>query len=218
MPILYCDLDNTLVDRAAGYRAWAEQFVAEAGGGPAEVDLLVELDADGTAKRKRIFEEVRSRWGLSEPVDALINRYRQEYPPNLPRVSTEVAVRLEELRRNGWRVAVVSNGPDTQKIKLDICGLNSLVDAVVISDELGVAKPDPRIFDTARRLCGEVSGGEWLIGDSPDADISAAAAMGIPSIWLRRGRRWTEPRWHPYAMADSIEEALALLTVDRGPL
>ncbi len=115
MPILYCDLDNTLVDRAAGYRAWAKRFVAEAGGGPAEVDLLLELDADGMAKRKRIFEEVRSRWGLSEPVDGLIKRYRQEYPPHLPRVSTAVAERLEELRRNGWRVAVVTNGPDSAK-------------------------------------------------------------------------------------------------------
>ena len=34
MPLLFCDLDNTLIDRAAAYRAWAEDYAARMGATP----------------------------------------------------------------------------------------------------------------------------------------------------------------------------------------
>jgi putative hydrolase of the HAD superfamily len=207
-PLLFCDLDNTLIDRAAGYRAWAEHYVAGLGRDPAEVDWLVEIDRDGFRARDPLFEEVRSRWGLDAPVAGLVERYRSEYPAFLPAVGPEVALRLGELRRSGWRVAVVTNGPPSQRVKVERCGLAPLVDVVVVSDELGVSKPDRRIFEAAARLAGSEIEGAWLVGDSPDADIAAAVGMGIPGVWLRRGRLWTETRWRPHAIAESIEEAL----------
>jgi putative hydrolase of the HAD superfamily len=211
MPILFCDLDNTLVDRAVGYRAWAEHFVAGLGREPAEVDWLVEIDRDGFREREPIFEEVRSRWGLTTPVAELVERYRSEYPAFLPAVGPEVSRRLAGLRRSGWTIAIVTNGPPSQRVKVERCGLLPLVDAVVISDELGVSKPDRRIFEAAARLTGTGIDQAWLIGDSPEADIAAAVEMGIPGIWLRRGRAWSETRWRPHAVADSVEEALSLL-------
>ena len=54
-PILFCDLDNTLIDRAAGYRAWAEHFAGALGRGPDEVAWLVSIDHDGMRPREPIF-------------------------------------------------------------------------------------------------------------------------------------------------------------------
>jgi putative hydrolase of the HAD superfamily len=211
MPILFCDLDNTLIDRAAGYRAWAEHYVAALGRDAAEVEWLVTIDHDGMRPREPIFEEIRSRWGLAESVAELVERYRSEYPRFLPAITPAVAERLAGLRRSGWRVAVVTNGPPSQRAKVEGCGLLPLIDAVVISDEIGVSKPDLRIFREAARLAGGDIGQAWLVGDNPEADIAPAVELGIPGIWLRRGRQWVEPRWQPHAVAESIEEALRLV-------
>ena len=211
MPILFCDLDNTLIDRAAGYRAWAEHYVAALGRDPEEVEWLVSIDHDGMRAREPIFEEVRARWGIDAPVTELVERYRSEYPRFLPAITPAVAERLAGLRRSGWRVAVVTNGPPSQRTKVEGCGLLPLIDAVVISDEIGVSKPDLRIFREAARLAGGDIGQAWLVGDNPEADIAPAVELGIPGIWLPRGRQWVEPRWQPYAVAESIEEALGLV-------
>jgi putative hydrolase of the HAD superfamily len=211
MPILFCDLDNTLIDRAAGYRAWAEDYVARLGGGPADVDWLVEIDRDGFRRREPLFEEVRARWGLDAPVAELIERYRSEYPAFVPPTDPAVTGRLAGLRRSGWTIAVVTNGPRSQRVKVEHSGLMAVVDVLAISEEVGVSKPDRRIFEAAARKAGARIEEGWLVGDSPEADIAAAVEMGIPGIWLRRGRAWSEPRWRPHAVADSVEEALSLV-------
>lgn len=211
MPILFCDLDNTLIDRAGSYRAWAEDYATRMGRDRQEAEWLVSIDHDGMRAREPLFEEVRTRWGIADLVSDLVDRYRREYPAFLRPVGSAVLHRLGRLRRSGWAVAIVSNGPTSQRTKVERCGLLSVVDVVVISDELGVSKPDRRIFEAAARLAGtEVTEG-WLVGDNPEADIAAAVEMGIPGIWLRRGRTWTETGWRPFATAESLEEALELL-------
>jgi len=212
MSLLFCDLDNTLIDRAAGYRAWAEHYVAGLGREPGEVEWLVRIDHDGTRPREPLFEEVRARWGIATPVTELIEQYRSEYPAFVRAIGPGVARRLAGLRRGGWSIAVVTNGPPSQRVKVERSGLSPLVDVVVISDELGVSKPDRRIFEAAARQAGSDIAQAWLVGDDPEADIGAAVEIGIPGIWLRRGRRWTETRWRPFAVADSMEEALDLVS------
>jgi len=211
MPILFCDLDNTLIDRAAAYRAWAEDYAARMGRDSPEVEWLVSIDHDGMRAREPLFEEVRSRWGIADPVSDLVDRYRREYPAFLRPVDSAVVRRLGRLRRSGWTVAIVTNGPPSQRTKVERCGLLPVVDVVVVSEELGVSKPDRRIFEAAARLAGcEIEEG-WLIGDQAEADIAAAVEMRIPGIWLRRGRTWTETGWRPFATAENLPEALSLV-------
>ena len=50
--------------------------------------------------------------------------------------------------------------------------------------------------------------GAWLVGDSPEADIGGANALGLPSVWLHRGRRWSDPRYAPTRTADGPIAAL----------
>jgi putative hydrolase of the HAD superfamily len=79
----------------------------------------------------------------------------------------------------------------------------------VISEEVGVSKPNPRIFQLAAQRVGMPLNGGWIIGDSPEADIGGAATLGLPSVWLHRGRSWVESRFAPTRSADGLIPAVA---------
>jgi putative hydrolase of the HAD superfamily len=95
---------------------------------------------------------------------------------------------LRGLRARGWRHLILSNHvPELEQIITDL-GLRELVDAVVVSAEIGFEKPHPEAFAYARQAAGACSE-IWMIGDDPHADIAGARAAGIPAIHVRDTRR-----------------------------
>jgi putative hydrolase of the HAD superfamily len=98
----------------------------------------------------------------------------------------EVAGALAALRRLGARLVVVSNWDVSLHERLAETGLAPLVDGAVASAEVGVAKPDPAIFDHALSLVGGGTEGAWHVGDSVEADVEGALAAGIRPVLLTR--------------------------------
>jgi HAD superfamily hydrolase (TIGR01509 family) len=205
------DLDNTLVDRASAFARWADGFARRHGLGPASSAWLIDTDADGFADRRLLFERARAHFGLELSVDELLAAYAEDYV-NQFAPDPVVLDALGRLKAAGWRVAVATNGPTTQRRKIDNAGLASWLDAICVSDELGFAKPDRRIFEAACAAAG-VSELEraWMIGDTAAADIKGAHEVGMRSLWLHRGRRWVEPDFAPDAAVGSIREAVGHL-------
>src|SRR3989442_8166552 len=69
-------------------------------------------------------------------------------------VEPEVLDMLRRLRRDGYKLGLVSNvslRPDLMRADLDRLGIAELLDGSVFSSEIGVRKPDPRIFQEALR-------------------------------------------------------------------
>ena len=98
----------------------------------------------------------------------------------------------------GWVPVVVSNGAVRQQdAKIRRTGLDRYVADWVISEEVGVSKPNPRIFALAAQRARMPLRGAWVIGDGPEADIGGAAAVGLPSVWLHRGRTLVGPPVRP---------------------
>ncbi len=110
---------------------------------------------------------------------------------------------------SSMRIALVSNGIGaTQRGRLARCPFTPLLDAVLISGEVGVSKPDPRLIDMALEALGCTDKREAImLGDSTTADIAAACAAGIDSIHMTTGD--ISPR-ATYGVR-SLREALALL-------
>jgi FMN phosphatase YigB (HAD superfamily) len=207
------DLDNTLIDRQLAFRKWACFFATDRGLGVDAVEFLCEVDSDGFAPRATLFEAARERFRLREPVADLIARYRTEYPPMF-QPDPLVLEALRRLRLHRFRIGVVTNGPTTQNEKLVRTGLSSLVDAVCISDEFGVEKPDPRIFaEAVRRCCGDEVPGEggWMVGDTAESDIAGARTSGLRSIWMSRGRTWVHGDFAPDAIASDVPHAVEIV-------
>ncbi len=84
------------------------------------------------------------------------------------------------------KMALVSNGVSAiQRSRLAKCPLTPLFDAIVISEEAGVAKPDPRLLEIALTQLGCTDKTRAvMMGDSLTADIAAAANAGLDSIFF----------------------------------
>ena len=95
----------------------------------------------------------------------------------------DVAAALDEL--SAHPMAAVTNGAAClQREKLAASGLEDRFDAVVVSGELGVGKPDASVFRHALSLLGAERG--VMIGDSLDRDIDGARAAGLGAVWINR--------------------------------
>ncbi len=84
------------------------------------------------------------------------------------------------------KIALVSNGvSEIQRGRLSRCPFTGELDAIIISAEHGVSKPDPRLVEIALEALGCTDKREAiLIGDSATADIPAAVAAGIDSLFI----------------------------------
>jgi 2-haloacid dehalogenase len=82
-------------------------------------------------------------------------------------------------------LALITNGLTVvQRARLSRSGFDSVFEAVVISDEEGVSKPDPRIFQIALDRMGNPAKHEVLmVGDSLTSDIRGANVSGIDACW-----------------------------------
>ena len=186
--LLLIDLDNTLVDREAAFARWAGGFVAELGGTPADLGWLIRTDADGYAPRDQVADAIRGRFGLSDDREFLVGRLMREHVELIELVPGVRPV-LETVAARGIGRVIVTNGTEwQQRRKLEVAGLNDLVDEVIISESVGCKKPDPRIFRIALGRRDPASA--WMIGDDPNADVRGGAATGMRTGWVDRGRNW----------------------------
>ena len=84
------------------------------------------------------------------------------------------------------KIALVSNGVSAiQRGRLSKCPLTPLFDAIVISEEVGAAKPDPKLIEVALDMLGCTDKKQAvMMGDSLSADIAAANNAGVDSIFF----------------------------------
>jgi HAD superfamily hydrolase (TIGR01549 family) len=211
-PVALFDLDDTLIDRDAAYRRWAEWFAAGRSLGDGAVEFLCEADGHGYVPRPDVFAAVRARFDLADDVSALVAAYRDTYL-GFFEPEPEVQVALQRLRDLGWRIGVVTNGPAAQLDKLARAGLDALVDAVCASGIVGVEKPDRAIFEEAVRQVsgGDPAGGVWMIGDSVLNDIGGGRRMGFRTVWVQRGRVWDHPEFEPDHEVADVPAAVEVL-------
>ena len=94
---------------------------------------------------------------------------------------------LGAVKRAGLSVAVVTNNiASEQRTKMAACGIDAYVDALITSEEIGVTKPDVRIFEAALSHFEAGPHEAVMIGDAWHADIEGARAAGVRPIWLNR--------------------------------
>jgi putative hydrolase of the HAD superfamily len=93
---------------------------------------------------------------------------------------------LESLAELDVRLGIVSNADGLMGVRLaelEICqvgpGLGTNIECVVDSGNVGVMKPDPRIFEAALDLLGLDAAEVWYVGDMPAIDVVGARRAGV---------------------------------------
>jgi YjjG family noncanonical pyrimidine nucleotidase len=142
----------------------------------------VGIDDARRERFRRLFESAGVT-GSADVVNRAAQAYRQGYVESRRAIDGAAAL-LQQVKERA-RVAIVSNNLlDEQRDKLRECGLDGWIDALVVSEEAGVSKPDPYIFRLALDRLGCLSSEAVMIGDSWAADVVGAHAAGIRAIWF----------------------------------
>jgi putative hydrolase of the HAD superfamily len=110
-------------------------------------------------------------------------------------------------------LGLLTNGlPCHQRSKLAGGGLSGYFQAVVVSGDLGLGKPDRRLFAHAEALLPG-AGQRWIIGDNPVNDIAGGAAAGWRTVWLNRQGAPPPPDLRADHIITSLTELPPLLGV-----
>jgi putative hydrolase of the HAD superfamily len=121
-------------------------------------------------------------------------------------VFRDVAPTLEKFK-SCYRLGLLTNGaPDLQRRKIHATDLGKYFDAVVVSGEVGIGKPDARIFE--KMLAQLKTGPEsaLVVGDSLKSDIAGAQGAGIKAVWVNRSENAADAPIIPDGMVYSLDE------------
>ena len=218
------DLDDTLVTTGrADARRWQEVRALIRAALPsvdpaAFADRYALADADGRplvdagAIAYGDFRRARLRRALEPwavPNDALVATYEQVCEASIARCRAfrDAGPCLRRLRARGLRVGILTNGPvDVQRRKLALTGLGDVVDAVLVSAEVGVTKPAAEVYHLACERLGLAPGSVAMVGDSRPNDVDGPLAAGLASaVWLVRRRT---PEGAARSLADAARRLL----------
>ena len=88
-----------------------------------------------------------------------------------------------------WRQAILTNGTPGA-----IAGsrMAHYFDAITVAGEVGVGKPDARVFGAALKAAGAPAGGTVMVGDNLRRDVQGAQQAGLRAFWLNRDGREPE--------------------------
>ena len=199
---LLFDLDNTLFDTASCEPA-AFEYALAAGGvtepgrywetfteiNDALWEAVVRQELTPNEVQARRFRDLVAAAGLSADPGLLAGEYvvgMGAYGELYPGVLDV----LDELGRRA-ALALVTNGlREVVRARVIRLELEPLFDAIVISGEVGVSKPDAAIFELAFESLGQPAKPTALmIGDSLSSDIAGANNFGIAACWYNPARR-----------------------------
>jgi putative hydrolase of the HAD superfamily len=213
------DLDDTLIDRSRTLLRFAEMLASDFAETLLEHDptkllpLLRRADRNGYRTREELADNLVAMlpWRAAPRAEALARYWAQHFGP-CSTASAGALGLVSWLRARGVKVGLVTNGAPTQHVKIDALNVRPHLDAVVVSDEVGVAKPDEAIFRIALGKLGVEADEAWFVGDHPVNDVIGAERAGMRAFWLRRdGLGWPEGQPVVGAAIDSLEELLPLL-------
>ena len=236
--IVLFDLDDTLHDDTFAYRSAAEEvarevaaehgidalalmdaYIAEAEGFWHRLtadDLKVKLASIRASMWQSALESVGAG---GDPELARIsaeryNAYRTKYFTLFP----GAVDLLRALRERGVKLGIVTNGlSETHREKIALLQISEYFDAIFLSDEVGMVKPDPLLFAHACRTLGGAPARSAMVGDRYDRDIRGALDAGLYTIWLNvRDESLPPGATPPDATVASIVEAGRILLQPAG--
>jgi HAD superfamily hydrolase (TIGR01509 family) len=162
--------------------------------------------------RERAWDRLLQEHGVNEPGLARLvsDAYTRIRVPSI-RLFDGASDLLNGLKRR-HRLGLLTNGPtDIQWEKIERLELKGLFDTIVVSGDVGVYKPDVRIFELLLGRLGVTAEGSLYVGDSYPMDIVGAKEAGMWAAWVRQGQANDSQACRPDLEVESIGELREIL-------
>jgi putative hydrolase of the HAD superfamily len=191
---IFFDIDDTLFPTT--------EFTAKARRDVISAMIEVGLDVDEREGYEKLLEVI-GEYGSNYPAhfDRLLEKLRVPYDARYVAAGIvayhdaklsmhcypDTKRTLAALRERGYALGVVSDGLAVKQWdKIIRLGLEHFFDAVVVSEAVGVEKPDARIFGLALKRFSLKPAQAAYVGDRLDKDVAGAKAAGMVAVHVRR--------------------------------
>jgi len=190
MRAAFFDLDETILDRSGSL----QNFVEWQAKGMLRscivdtskfVERFIELDQNGMVWKDKVYESLIEEFKITGwTAEELLNTYLLTFCSFCkPRNGALAAI--ESFRSRGYKIGLVSNGKTPfQERNFRALGFNELFACVIVSEAVGVRKPDKAIFELACRTVNADLATSYFIGDNPKADMEGAKNAGMKTIYV----------------------------------
>lgn len=212
------DLDNTLTNRRASIIAFARQFDDDFRNRHqmTQLDDITSIihDADGGGyrpldERWQMLQE-RILWSDTPSADEL----RDYWYTQLGHCAIGVEGlhhTLSKLRDKQITLGIITNGPTgLQNLTTDALNIRQYMDCVIVSETVGIKKPDAKIYESALAEINQPASDAWFVGDNPATDLLGAYNMGITTVWIHGHHDWGDHPFQPDYTVNNISDMLPL--------
>ena len=186
---IFFDVGSTLVDETEAYDHRAREMIAGTditfSGFDSKRIELAKQGFDGNSEAIKHFGLEKTPW-----------HWEDEKP------FEDAAETLEALVDRGYHLGIIANQVPGTAQRLATWGLLKYFAVVAASAELGVAKPDPLIFEKALELAGCQPCDSVMVGDRLDNDIRPAKNLGMRTVWIRKGLS----KYQPVALGKNVAD------------
>jgi len=143
-------------------------------------------------------------------IGELIDRAFLEFPPIIFNGSLKL---IEFCKKNQIKIGIISNtGFNSPKVYRNwLIKEKIFYDEIVLSNELGIAKPDKKIFYYTLDKLGIPPGNSIHFGDNPVADIMGANSIGISSVLISKNNSKNSINSNNFMTIDNISESVEVL-------
>lgn len=192
------DMDETLLDRQGSLHRFAVAQHARHKETLAElpvaafVERFMTLDNNGALWKDEVYRRIldENRISAIDP-QVLLDEYIADFH-NHCQGFAGLAEMVAELIADGRCLGLITNGTFPFQLRnFRALGVAEQFDAVLVSEQEGIRKPDPEIFRRALTRLGVTAEEAVFVGDNPEADIRGAQAVGMRTIY-RPNRFWPE--------------------------
>lgn len=212
------DLDDTIHDRNRSLCKFVHLFklkYSEALDYDSKLiikDIIFEIDKQGYKPRAEVFKELQDRvlWKYKPDLKELIDFWNVEFPKCAEPMSNLYNV-LDYFIDKNIKMGIITNGNSNfQNTKIDKLSLRKYMKTIIISEEVDIRKPDPKIFHLALSKINSNNKTTLFVGDNPLIDIKGAIDAGLISVWLNHGQAWNTKHYIPKYIINNISELMKI--------
>ncbi|MCW1239103.1 HAD family hydrolase [Bacillus pretiosus] len=165
--------------------------------------------SDKTIVLESLFDEFAPKYRL--PHNYIQDFWNENFPKCFS-IDQNTIHFLNQIKRH-FKVGIITNGStQRQTAKIINTNLNNYFDTIIISEEVGVSKPDKRIFELALNKLNVQPEDVLFVGDDLEKDIAGPQNANIKGVWFNPQKIKNTTKIQPYAEINTLDSLLSYVT------